>query len=268
MFDNSEAAKAIGAELRTNDGDKVGTIGQIYVDDYHDQPEWATVNTGLFGTSESFVPLVEAAFFDGAVTVPYAKDKIKGAPKIDDSGHLTEAEEQKLYEYYDIAYTTEGSTFAASDSAGQNTTEYAAADDRDAGRHAAESGTDGSITRSEEKLNVGTERVESGKARLRKWVETENVQVDVPVRTEKAVLVSEPITDANRGAAFSDQIGEQEQEIVLTEERPVVSKETVAKERVRLDTDVQESVQTVDGQVRKERIELDDEVDTRGGDRR
>ncbi len=114
------------------------------------------------------------------------------------------------------------------------------------------------MTRSEEQLNVDTERVQAGKARLRKWVETENVQVDVPVRKEKAVVVTEPVTDTNRDAAYSGRdITEDEHEVVLNAERPVVSKEAVPQERVRLDTEVEESVETVGGEVRKERIDVD-----------
>ena len=119
------------------------------------------------------------------------------------------------------------------------------------------------MTRSEEQLNVGTEQVQAGRARLRKWVETENVQVEIPIRTEKAVLVTESVTGDNRGEAFEGPgIGEEEHEIVLNTERPVVSKETVAKERVRLDTRVEETVQTVAQDVRRERIELQDDTDT------
>ena len=36
----------------TNDGDKLGSIGEMYVDDSTGQPSWVTVNTGLFGTKE------------------------------------------------------------------------------------------------------------------------------------------------------------------------------------------------------------------------
>ena len=115
MIDQAQAQQLIGKQLHTSTGDKIGTIGQIYIDDYHGQPEWVTVNTGLFGTNESFVPLAEASVGDGgAVTVPYSKDQIKNAPNISDSGHLSEQEERDLYDYYGVSYTTEGSTFAQS----------------------------------------------------------------------------------------------------------------------------------------------------------
>lgn len=279
MFDKSQAGSVIGQELRTSDGSKIGKIGQVYLDDYHDQPEWVTVNTGMFGTSESFVPLAEASMADGGVTVPYSKERIKDAPNIEDSGHLTEAQEQDLYSYYEIPFTTEGSTFADTSKLGQTTasTETDATangrGDHDGdgvyddvqgtavGQDTSGMTTDDAMTRSEEHLNVGTEQVETGKVRLRKWVETENVQVDVPVRTEKATLVSEPITEQNRDQAFDGPgISEEEHVVTLNAERPVVSTETVPVERVRVDKQVQESVQTVQGDVRKEQIALDDET--------
>jgi uncharacterized protein (TIGR02271 family) len=279
VIDQSQAKQLIGQQLRTRNGDKIGTIGQVYIDDYHGQPEWVTVNTGLFGTSESFVPLAEATVSGNDLVVPYTKAQIKDAPKISESGRLTEAEEQDLYEHYNLAYTTEGSTFADTTGAGTGTgtgTDRAQSTGRTgsgytgttnenstSGYDTSGTSTDSAMTRSEEQLNVGTERVQTGKARLRKWIETENVQVDVPIRTEKAVLVTEPVTDANRGDALDGpEISEDEHEVVLNTERPVVAKETVAKERVRLDTQVEESTETVNDEVRKERIELEDDART------
>ena len=270
MITQTQAQQLIGQKLRTTDGDKVGTIGQVYLGDQTGQPEWATVNTGLFGTNESFVPLAEATISDNDLVVPYSKSQIKDAPNIDETGHLSPAEERELYAYYNVSYAGETSY----EGTGTARTEYAGTDrdvsdvtDRSTTGNAGTTGTghdtsgrttDQAMTRSEEQLNVDTERVQTGKARLRKWVETENVQVDVPVRKEKAVVVTEPVTDANRDAAYSGQdITEDEHEIVLNAERPVVSKDTVAQERVRLDTEVEESVETVGGEVRKERIDVD-----------
>ena len=112
MFDKTQARELIGRELRTTDGTTIGKIGQVYLDDYHDAPEWVTVNTGLFGSNESFVPLAEATLADGGVVVPYTKDQIKDAPNIAEDGRLTEEEERTLYQHYGVPYTTEGSTFA------------------------------------------------------------------------------------------------------------------------------------------------------------
>jgi uncharacterized protein (TIGR02271 family) len=118
------------------------------------------------------------------------------------------------------------------------------------------------MTRSEEELRVGTERREAGRARLRKYVVTEQVTQTVPVQREEVRIEREPITDENRGRALDGpEISEEEHEVVLHEERPVVEKETVAKERVRLGTDVVTDEHEVSEEIRKERIETDGSED-------
>ena len=119
------------------------------------------------------------------------------------------------------------------------------------------------MTRSEEQLRVGTQSREVGKARLRKYVVTENVATTVPVQREEVRIEREPITDANRGDALDGPaLSEEEHEVTLHAETPVVEKDVVAKERVRLDKDtVTEEVQ-VDESVRKEQIEADAGLDT------
>ena len=117
------------------------------------------------------------------------------------------------------------------------------------------------MTRSEEELQVGTRSVETGRVRLRKYVETEHVTTTVPVRKEKVRVEREPITDANQDRAMKGpDIAEEEREITLHEERPVVSKETVAKERVRLHTDVETDQREVSEDIRKEQIEVEDDT--------
>ena len=123
------------------------------------------------------------------------------------------------------------------------------------------------MTRSEEHLNVGTEQVEAGRARLRKYVVTEQQTVQVPVTREEVRVEREPITDANRGEALAGgEITEEEHEVVLHEERPVVTTEAVPVERVRLGTETVTEQETVTGEVRKEQVELDNDT-TVGRDR-
>jgi uncharacterized protein (TIGR02271 family) len=120
------------------------------------------------------------------------------------------------------------------------------------------------MTRSEERLNVGTEKQATGRARLRKYVTTENVTQTVPVQREEIRIEREPITDGNAGAAMSGpDLSEEEHEVVLHEERVVVNKETVPVERVRLGTETVSEDVTVDEEVRKERIETDGIDDAR-----
>ncbi len=118
------------------------------------------------------------------------------------------------------------------------------------------------MTRSEEHLKVGTQREESGRARLRKYVVTEQQTQTVPVPHEEARIEREPITEENRGAATDGpSISEEEHEVVLHAEKPVVDKETVAVERVKLGTETVRAEETVTGEVRKEQIETDGDVD-------
>lgn len=252
-----------GGNVVDNDGDKIGSIGQAFLDDRTGNPEWVTVKTGIFGTGESFVPLRDGEVSGHDVRVPYDKDKVKDAPRISDSdGHLSEDEESTLYAYYGIA---------DDDASYADTTGYAGdVDTRGAGHDTSGPDTDSAMTRSEEQVRVGTETREAGRVRLRKYVVTENVTQTVPVSHEEVRLEREPITDANRGEALSGgDITEEEHEVILKEERPVVQKETVPVERVRVDKDTVTEQHEVDETVRKEEIELDDSDSTSGvtGDR-
>jgi uncharacterized protein (TIGR02271 family) len=255
----------------SSDGNKIGSVGQVYADDTDGQPTWVTVKTGLFGTSESFVPLQGARLEEDDIVVPYTKDQVKDAPRVDTDGHLDPAEEDRLYGHYGLGggtqtYTDTTTTGRDTDYASTGTAGgFAAADDRvtdDArgtvGRDTSGPTTDNAMTRSEERLHVGTEKQATGRARLRKYVVTENVTRTVPVQREEVRIEREPITDANVGAATSGpDISEEEHEVTLHEERPVVERETVPVERVRLDKDTVTDEVTVDEEVRKERIETD-----------
>jgi uncharacterized protein (TIGR02271 family) len=251
---------------------KLGKVGEIYLDDQTGRPEWATVRTGLFGTKEAFVPLAEATISGDELRIPYDKDKVTNSPHHDVEGHLSPSEEADLYRYYGL-----GGTQSIADAVGTargpeltDTTTDTTTDSTTGNTHGTvghdTSGptTDDAMTRSEERLTVGTQRVESGVARLRKYVVTENVSETVPVSREEIRVEREPITDANVGNALEGPaISEEEHEVVLHAERPVVAKEAVPVERVRLDTETVTEQETVSDTVRKEQIELDADETTR-----
>jgi uncharacterized protein (TIGR02271 family) len=256
-----------GGDVIAADGERIGAIGQLYADDDTGEPTWVTVRTGLFGTHESFVPVEGARVEGDDLVVPYTKDHVKDAPRVDTDGHLEPDEEDRLYAHYEREARTYSQTrYDADRDVADRDVDYAGDADLNAGTRAAAavgrdtSGptTDDAMTRSEERLNVGTERQAAGRVRLRKYVTTENVTRTVPVEREEVRLEREPITEANRGAAMSGpDISEEEHEVTLHEERPVVEKETVPVERVRLDKDVVTDDVTVNEEVRKERIETD-----------
>ena len=249
MTDASTYQQWIGRKLVGRDGSKIGRIDQVYVDERSGQPAWMTVHTGLLGTRTSFVPMREATPSGDDLAVPYTKDEVKNAPNIEPHDGLVATDEQQL----DAYYSTGGVRRTMTDRNGADFADRAAGD-----RRARGDGSDTAMTRSEEEVRVGKESLETGRARLRKHVETEQVQMTVPLQREEARLEREPITDANRDAAVSGpDISEAEHEVVLHEERPVVGKEVVPKERVRLDTDRVTDERTVTDEIRKERIDVE-----------
>jgi uncharacterized protein (TIGR02271 family) len=244
----TEAYDFRGRTMVDSAGEKIGKVDELYRDIQGGQPEWALVNTGLFGTKKTFVPIRGASPTGEAIRVSVTKEQVKDAPRIDADEELSEAEERSLFEHYGLPYTTEGTTTA------QGPPSTGAPD---AEREA--------MIRSEEELTVGTAKREAGRARLRKYVVTEQVQTTVPVQHEEVRIEREPMTAADRDDALSGaEITEAEQEVTLHEEVPVVEKKTVPKERVRLEKDTVTEQETVTDEVRKERIESDGDAERTG----
>jgi uncharacterized protein (TIGR02271 family) len=257
MIGTDTISRVIGQDVYDESGDKIGSASEVYLDDETGQPEWVTVRTGLFGTKESFVPIRNADLVDNGVRVPVSKDRVKDAPKIDTDGHLSPQEEDELYRYYGMGT---GMQTAGFETAG---TETRSTETRGTvGHDTSGPTTDDAMTLSEERLNVGTRSEEVGRARLRKYVVTENVTETVPVSREEVRVEREPITDGNIGNALDGPaISEEEHEVVLHAERPVVEKEAVPVERVRLDTETVTDQATVNEEVRKEQVDTDVDVD-------
>src|SRR5215212_7944246 len=143
MLSENDARQAIGTTAYSVDGDKIGTVRQLFLDDETGRPEFVTVNTGLLGTHETFIPVAEAEVVGDRLTVPFSKDQVKDAPHVAaDGGHLDPVEEQRLYEYYGLGYT---------------------ADRGPVGHDTSGPTTDEAMTRSEERLRVGTTSQEVGR---------------------------------------------------------------------------------------------------------
>lgn len=235
----------MGADVVGSDGDKIGSLENVYTDADSGRPEWLGVKTGLFGTKETLVP-IEGVQGDGEdLRVAYSKDQVKDAPNVDpEHGEVDRGDEGEIYEHYGL-------------------TRSARSEDDDGGRAKGNPKTKGnakgddgaSMTRSEEEMDVGTRKTEGGKVRLAKHVVTENVTTTVPVRKEVARIEREPITDGDGNGT----IEEGEEEIVLSQEEVVTGKKVVEKERVRLAKDVETEEREVSGEVRKERIDIDED---------
>ena len=259
-------------------GDKVGGVKDVYVNDTTGQPDFVSVNHGLFGGGDSIVPLRGHSLRDGELHLAFAKDRIEDAPDLDENGHLTTEDQEAFYRHYGLEGTQDVTTYetdnrfaqgaAAGAGAGAG---YAAGERVDADRRDFVEGDrrdeNGEIIRSEEQLNVSKDRVESGQVRLRKYVVNETETVEVPVEREEVRVVREPITDADR-ANYDGNIGEQEASVTLHEDRVNVSKDSVPVEKVSLEKDTVRDTERVSEEVRKERFETDGVVegDLRDGD--
>lgn len=100
MISNEELNTLYDAEILDQDGEKIGTLGEVYLDNRTGDPAWLTVRAGWFGARKVFVPMSTAEVRDGQIQVPYPAEKVKGAPDILPDGHLSEDDEQDLYIYY------------------------------------------------------------------------------------------------------------------------------------------------------------------------
>lgn len=256
----TDQIQGLTGKVYSHSGDKIGSIGQIYVDDTTGAPSWVTVKTGLFGSAETFVPLDGARVEGDDLYVDFAEDKIKNAPQVDPDGSITPAEEERLYEYYGLSDdAADRYTGDLDDTSSRRGERYDTTTDTD---RSVAGDDDATVTRSEERVTVGTASREAGRARLRKYVTSETVTETVPVRHEEVTIEREPITDPT-AVAGSGTIGEEEHEVVLHEEVPVVDKDVVAVEKVRLGTETVTEDVTVSEEVRKEQIDIDDDGTTR-----
>ena len=227
-----------GTPVYSSEGEKIGSVEEIFVDEETNQPEWIGIGTGFFGTKRVLVPATGAEMGGDGFSVPYTKDHVKETPDID-SDEISQETEAKLYAHYGLGYSERRSDTGLPE-----------------GAPAERSGTatgEADIVRSEEELRVGKRQTESGRARVRKWVETEPVQAEVELRRETARVTREPINQPVSGA----ELGEQEIDVTLRAEEPVVQKQTVAKERITVEKDIEVEHATVSDEVRKERVDVE-----------
>ena len=276
MISTHDLAALAGNTMHGEDGQKIGKIVDVYESTEGADGTFVTVSTGIFGGHASFVPLAKATMQGNDVVVPYSKDLIKDAPRVAADEELTSQEEDRLYAHYSLGGgTSQAGAAVGTATTGRTATEtavprgtdrkdtdgdgvYDDVKDTAVGRDTSGLTTDDAMTRSEERLQVGTQRVEAGRARLRKRIVTENVQQTVAVSHDEVKVVREPITEANMPNAMDGPaLSEEEHEVVLRAEKAVVAKETVPVERVRLGVDTLTEQQTVNETVRKEQIETD-----------
>ncbi|MER5275008.1 PRC and DUF2382 domain-containing protein [Streptomyces sp. NPDC002809] len=323
----TDSGELDGLTVYDTEGEKIGNVGRVYVDDNTGRPDWITVKTGLFGMKESFVPLAGARRVGSDLHISHPKDRVKEAPRVDADAHLSVSEEEELYRHYGLnrnakanmadragtggttsadAPTTTGTGTMGAAGAGAGAAAGAGAmgaagtgrtTDRTTsagttgagtgtGRHrdtetsgtsrplvGAGAGTERStadlggkdeMIRSEEQLHIGTEEYEAGKARLHKYVVTENVTRTVPVSHEEVRVVREPLRPGDKTGRAD--ISEQDVEVTLHAERATMRKETVPVERVRMETKKVTEQKEVSAELRKEQIDYADGATKSGKD--
>ncbi|AIT61908.1 DUF2382 domain-containing protein [Corynebacterium doosanense] len=281
MANNREIRELLDATAYDVDGDKLGNVNEVYINDTSGQPDFVEINHGLFGMGSSLVPLRGHSLNGEELRLAFAKDRIKDAPNVDSDAHLSNEDQADLYRHYGLDNTSNvteytrderrdagvaGAGVAGAGVAGHEanrTAEFERREDevvadRDLDRdRTAGLDNDNEIIRSEERLNVDKERVNAGDVRLHKYVVHDTETVEVPVEREEVRVERQPITDADRANYAGGTIGEDEASVTLHEERVVVSKETVPVEKIGLEKEVVRDTETVTEDVAKERIETE-----------
>lgn len=278
MLDQLQNANVFGT-----DGDKIGSVGQVYLDDATNEPTFVTVKTGLFGARETFVPLQQAQTTADGITVPFDKAFVKDAPNVDADGSLTPEEEQRIYEYYSMEYSNvdhdrdvrhddglraDAGTAGVAGVADRREDNVVDGDRRDlvdADRRDAVDGDRDSMVVKDEHLQVGTERQATGRVRLRKQAYTTTETVEVPVTREEVVVERESVDPNSAEARTAGRDGDIE--VTTYEETPVVNK-TVEAEKVSLGKRQVQDTETVSEELRHEDVKIDGDATDRDLDGR
>lgn len=246
-MDEQEIDRMVEATAYDRNGDKIGDVIEIYVNEETEEPTFVSVRSGVADGSERLVPVTGFSWDSDHVVLPYDRAVILESPRLGSGGELSASDEEELLAYYDSALAQ-----SASD------------DDEEAGDDAggsADRSTDvseeTSVTLAEERLKVDTEQVETGRVRLRKYTTTEMETITVPVTKEKVVIERVPVDAEETEGSIDPDAAEHLEEIVVREERPVVRKETVTREEVRLAKETVTEDVTVTEEVLKEEVEID-----------
>ncbi len=229
-------------EVYDQSGEKVGKVDDLFVDE-QDNPEYIGVKMGFLGMSSTLIPMEICTVDEAGQRINVATDKetAKNGPTFDDDRDITPEYENEVYSYYGLQRTETTEERGAYGAYQGETT------DEDELR----------VQRTEEELRAGTREREAGGVQVRKRVRTDREQVEVPTRREEVTVDRVPV----EGEASEAEIGEDEVRVPVTEEEAVVEKRPVAKEEVRIRKDVVEDTETVEEDVRREEVEVDDDTE-------
>jgi uncharacterized protein (TIGR02271 family) len=249
-----------GYEVYDQAGEKIGKVDDLFVDE-SDSPEYIGVKMGFFGTRSTLIPWEAVSSTDDegrTITVATGKEAAKNGPTFDDDREITPEFENEVYSYYGLQRSSSTEESGAYESYyAEETTQTAGVADR---TDLADEG-ELRVQRTEEELAAGTREREAGQLKVRKRVRTDREQIEVPTRHEEVSVERVPV----EGEASEAEIGEEEVVVPVTEEEVVVGKRPVVKEEVRVRKDVVEGTETVEEDVRREEIEVEDETATRRG---
>jgi uncharacterized protein (TIGR02271 family) len=267
-------------------GSKIGKVDDLFLDE-SDQPEYFGVKMGFLGTSSTLIPADMATINNeqGFIEVSQPKSTVQDGPAFDDDREITPEYENEVRSYYGLgpiessgsygdyeetnghsgAGTTD-STTAGTVGSGMSMGDTETGEFREHDRNQEGLSQPGSdlededelrVQRSEEELRAGTREREAGAMKVRKRVRTDREQIEVPTKHEEVTVERVPV----EGEATEAQIGEDEVTVPVTEEEVVVDKRAVAKEEIRLRKDVVEDTETVEEDVRREEVEVEDDTE-------
>jgi sporulation protein YlmC with PRC-barrel domain len=236
-----------GRTVVDRDGEKIGKLDDLYLDEETSRPEWAGISTGVFGRRQSLVPLRDAQLVDEDVQVPFEQEQVKDAPKVEPEETLSQEEEASLYRHYGLEYSSSGTVLPEQGQEHEQAREQERDQEQARGLEPergqeTERGleTDQGQRQPQEQsgagegasgLGVGTEVRPRERLRLKKYVVTEHVTRKVPVSREEVRLEREPAdAEAKTDPSEGGQIGESEDEVVLRQEEPVFEKDNEEKD--------------------------------------
>lgn len=241
-----------------SEGEKIGSVKEVFVNDDNGQPTFVEVNHGLFGMGSSLVPLRGHKFTGEELTLAFPKDRIKDAPEFDTDSALTPEQQSEIFRHYGVENATDTTEYA-NENAGAGVAGAGAGAAQDRERTAADRDdrtADNEIIRSEERANVSKDRVATGEARLRKYVVSDKETVEVPVTREEVSVERTPISEAD-AKNYDGKIGEDEASVTLHEDKVNVEKETVPVEKINLNKDQVQDTERHTTELRKEQVDTE-----------
>jgi uncharacterized protein (TIGR02271 family) len=273
------AEELIGARVTGGDGQVVGTVEQVFNDDSDGRPVWALVRAGK---KDKFVPLGGSRLTRDGLNVPFDSKLIMSSPEVDAGRHMSAAQADQLNRHFGLTVPQQagrpdvpaqgeqdisgrpGEQDISGQAGQQDISGQAGQQDmrsgQDLGTQAGQQDLGGPLvtewlTRAEERVDVGTEMLETGRARLHRYVDTEPIEQAVHVYHEEVEIERVPLTPEEQ--ASGAPLAEDQQEVILHEQRAVFRKEAVPVERVRLVVRRVEEDRTFRDEIRKERIEVE-----------